>query len=345
MFLFAGRPVRPLRMAALAVCVVCCWVLVCFWVGTAHAQQAEPEEAAAAPASDKSDEAGKVDEKSDVPDVKQACVDSFGQSQSLRLAGKLLEARKDLVRCGQAHCPELIRVKCVPWLEEVTHNIPSLVIDARDGEGGDLVDVRVSVDGELVRKELDGTDIQLDPGPRELRFEYGGQTKTLKLVMRQGEKNRVVRVVFTPPKKPKRKPKPKANPDPETGEGAEEGGVSKIAWVGFGVGGVALAAGVITGAVALVKGDELEDECQEDYLSGELQQDVCHAAQQDDLRAGEVVAHISTVSFAVAGAGVAMGVIGLLVGRGDDEDDDGKDEGARWRPLLGPAFAGVSARW
>ena len=345
MFLFAGSPVHPPRMAALAVCVVCCCVLACFSEGTAHAQQPEPEEAAAAPASDKSDEAGKADEKSEVPDVKQACVDSFGRSQSLRLAGKLLEARKDLVRCGQAHCPELIRVKCMPWLEEVTHNIPSLVIDARDGKGGDLVDVRVSVDGELVRKELDGTDIRLDPGPRELRFEYGGQTKTIKLVMRQGEKNRVVRVTFTPPKKPNPKAKPDARPGDGAEEEADEGGLSKVAWVGFGVGGVALAVGVITGAVALVKGDELEDECQEAYLSGELQQDVCHAAQQDDLRAGEVVAHISTVSFAVAGAGVAMGVVGLLIGQGDDEADDGKDEGARWQPLLGPAFAGVSARW
>jgi hypothetical protein len=60
-----------------------------------------------------------------------------------------------------------------------------------------------------------------------------------------------------------------------------------------------------------------------------------------DLRAARAWATVSTVSFSVAGAGVAAGVLGLLLGSGQSHSE----KEARVSPWIGASMAGVRARF
>ena len=266
------------------------------------------------------------------PDAqKNSCLEAFDESQRLRRERKLLQTRERLVVCGQGGCPDAVRSKCVEWREQVERDVPSIVIAARDADA-DVADAQVYLDGKLVSKRLDGNALELDPGPHELRLVRGKREQHQSVVIRQGEKNRLVRIEFknpAPGKKPPRKPPPKKPQEPARGFD-----MPVLSWIGFSMGAAALAVGAVTGIVALVKGDELEAVCE----GG-----ICHPAEKRDLEAGLAVAHVSTISFAVAGVGVAVGIVGLLVMGDDDEAENKPKTGAMLS--IGPGSIGGAAWW
>jgi hypothetical protein len=89
--------------------------------------------------------------------------------------------------------------------------MPSLVPGAREGTT-DLVDVRVFIDDRQVASRLEGTAFPVDPGEHVLRFERpAGGAMTTRVLMRQGEKNRLVTIQFAPP--PRKEP-PRPAPQP-----------------------------------------------------------------------------------------------------------------------------------
>ena len=132
-------------------------------------------------------------------DPKQACFDAYPAAQKLRKGGKLRRARAELVTCSQDACPAAVRKDCTDWLNEVSAELPSIVVVATDAAGKDTAAVRVTVDGEVAAARLDGKAIEIDPGERVLRFEHGGSTVEQALVVRQGERNRTVAVSFAAP--------------------------------------------------------------------------------------------------------------------------------------------------
>jgi hypothetical protein len=86
---------------------------------------------------------------------------------------------------------------CARWLNEVRAETPSVVFAARDDTGHDLQDVTVSHGKHEIAGRIDGTAVALDPGPYDLRFHASdGRLITLSVVVRQGEKNRLIDVVF-----------------------------------------------------------------------------------------------------------------------------------------------------
>ncbi len=128
-------------------------------------------------------------------DEKQACLGAFDRAQQLRIEGKLRAAKDQLAICARAECPQLVRQDCAQWQNEVMTSLPSVVIGARDDNGKDVMAVRVSIDGVLVAETLDGKSIALDPGAHKFHFEAPG-TSTIdeQLLIREGEKNRVITV-------------------------------------------------------------------------------------------------------------------------------------------------------
>jgi hypothetical protein len=139
----------------------------------------------------------------------QACVDAYERAQPLRAQGKLLATRAELLTCAQPSCPEAVASECTRWLREVDDATPSLVPSARDG-ATDLVDVRVFLDGKPITERLEGTAFPVDPGEHSLRFERRGAGQvTTRVVMRQGEKNRIVTVQLAAPT---RAPAPRPTP-------------------------------------------------------------------------------------------------------------------------------------
>ncbi len=87
-------------------------------------------------------------------------------------------------------------------------------------------------------------------------------------------------------------------------------------------------AGGITGALALSKTSKIKANCVDGH---------CPAAQQDDGEKATLFARVSTVTFAVGGAGVLAGIILAIVQPGATSNEIG------WR--IGPGSVGYQLRF
>ena len=125
------------------------------------------------------------------------CGEAFDQSQVKRDEGKLLEARRLLRICSGASCSPTLQRLCLDWQTDVTARLPSFVLTAKDGSGGDLVDVKVTMDGVLVATNLDGRGIDVDPGLHSFVFELPDGTRAeTKAVADERGKGKLVSVVL-----------------------------------------------------------------------------------------------------------------------------------------------------
>ena len=132
-------------------------------------------------------------------DEKSSCVASYDRSQVLRRDHRFQRAREELKSCSRVACPALVRNDCITWLDQVQTAFPSIAIRAMK-DGGDVANVKVIEDNEIVATRLDGTSLEVEPGEHSFRFETEGAPPVLlTLVVREREKDRVVPVTFTSP--------------------------------------------------------------------------------------------------------------------------------------------------
>ncbi len=172
-------------------------------------------------------------------DQTDACIEASVRGQQLRDQGKLLAAREQLLACGVQSCPRLLQKECAEWLAEVEARTPSIVIGAVDAEGRDTADVKVTLDGAPLLARLDGQAQPIDPGAHRLRFEHAGSaTVEQQVILREGERRRVVTVRF-PPLAPTA---PRAAPAAPAAPVAAVGPARSVAVVALG--GLAVASGV-----------------------------------------------------------------------------------------------------
>lgn len=130
----------------------------------------------------------------------EACATASEKGQELRDQGKLRAARELFVSCAAAECPAIVQRDCATWLAAVDEKLPSVALHARDRAGRDLTEVRVTVDGEALAERLDGRALVLDPGAHTLRFSAAGAPEVeQKILLREGEKSRLIDVVLGPP--------------------------------------------------------------------------------------------------------------------------------------------------
>jgi hypothetical protein len=133
-------------------------------------------------------------------DEKQACIISYEQAQHLRKDGKLRAAREQLLACNRDVCPGVLRTDCAQWLTDNDRNTPSVIIQARGPDDRELVDVRVTIDRELVALSLNGKAMAIDPGAHKIRFEYRKlRPVEQQVVVREGEKDHRILVRFEDP--------------------------------------------------------------------------------------------------------------------------------------------------
>jgi hypothetical protein len=120
---------------------------------------------------------------------KMGCIAADTDGQSLRLAGKLLQARKRLAVCSAASCPTIVRDDCVERIADLEAAQPTVVFTATNGEGRSLIAVRVTVDGVVVANRLDGRPLPVDPGDHLFGFDALGRiTAEMRLTLHEGEK-------------------------------------------------------------------------------------------------------------------------------------------------------------
>jgi hypothetical protein len=132
---------------------------------------------------------------------KRVCAAASEEAQLRRIQGKLRGAHEKLLVCARDVCPPLVKHDCEQWLAEVDKSLPTVVISARDGQGHDAGDVRVLVDGEAFLDKLDGSAAAIDPGEHRVQFQHGSDPVILQtIIVREGEKNRLVSVQFGAPR-------------------------------------------------------------------------------------------------------------------------------------------------
>ena len=170
-------------------------------------------------------------------DEKEQCINASDQGQQLRDDGKYRLARDAFLRCSRSTCPAIVSHNCAQWLIDVDGRSPTIVIAAKDENGNDLVDVKVTSDGTELAAKLNGMPLPIDPGEHAMHYETAGFPPIDDhVVIRTGEKNRVLKVRFALEKLAEQ-PAPAAPTTPPAPEPSR--GVPLATWV---FGGVAVAA-------------------------------------------------------------------------------------------------------
>jgi len=145
---------------------------------------------------------GAVSPSAAADDDKQACVSAYEHAQVLKREGKLRASREKLRMCARDVCPALVRNDCIAWLDQVDRALPSVVIEAKRDDA-DLTVAKVTLDGNVVSQRLDGKAIELEAGEHVVKVETeGGAPMEQTIVVREGEKNRLVSFAYKTKKGP-----------------------------------------------------------------------------------------------------------------------------------------------
>jgi hypothetical protein len=274
---------------------------------------------------------------------KGQCVKANTEAQSFRREGKLEEAREQLKMCSSPKCPALVSADCIKRLDELEGAQPTVVFNVVDGQGRDLSDVTVTIDGKPLVDKLVGAAVAVELGEHTLTFSAPDRPPvTQKLVFREGEKSRIIRVTLASPDD--RAPEEKA-PEPEAsvvaGEqkppphAAKSGGVSRRT-IGFVVGGVGLAGlavGGIFGVRAIqAKGRQL-DNCETSTSCPDRE---AAAQAHEDARTNGM---ISTVAFIAGATATTVGLV--LVLTDGSSNDEASPAALELAPSVGTTSAGL----
>jgi hypothetical protein len=130
-------------------------------------------------------------------DAKRVCVAASTDGQTLRKEDKLLAARDKFHVCAEDPCPEVVKSRCTRWLSETEAEIPSVIVRAQDGAGGDILDIQVTIDGHASQV---GRQEALDPGEHVVAVKRAsGQSKEERFLLVDGEHARILTIRLIDP--------------------------------------------------------------------------------------------------------------------------------------------------
>ncbi len=270
---------------------------------------------------------------------KDQCIDADTQAQSLRRDGKLAGARTQLQKCGDPKCPAIIRDDCTQRIDELERAQPTIVFDAKDGDGHDLASVQVTVDGQPFADKLEGKALRVDPGAHTFVFTLAGQPSvTQTFVIREGEKERHERIVIGAPTTPAPAPSvaPAAAPStlPETPpDTAPSSGLGMQRLLGIGVAGmgvIGVGIGSVFGLLASSAWSNAKNAC-----GG----DTSHCTDVSSADSYKSTANtdgtISTIGFIAGGVLVAGGAVLFFTGKPHDSGAAVVSIAPAWSPGQG----------
>jgi hypothetical protein len=255
--------------------------------------------------------------------------------------GLLVEARDTLLRVtrypkrqGESAVYEAARREAALLATGLVERIPTVKIEVTGAAEGTALDVRV--DDKPVAAGTLKFPRRVSPGEHVVTVRAQGYVEASESITLAERDKEVVTIALR--RDPNAPLEPSGDTAPAPSPAADdEGGLSPLVWVGFGVGAAGLLAGTITGALALSKTSSLRDTC-----GG----DVCGPQHEDEVKKAQGLAHGSTVSFAIGGAGVALGVVALLWLSGtEDPSGEADDAVASVRPWVGPGTLGLEGRF
>jgi PEGA domain-containing protein len=222
--------------------------------------------------------------------------------------GKLLEARDALARvtnfpvtAGEPEQFATARAEAAKLNAEVSVLLPAIVVDA-----GGVAGAQVLVDGNAIPAVAQGVGYRVNPGAHRITITAPGyrpydtsltiEPKEQRTITARLEPEAVAPVPVVGPGVPMPPPMPEPAGD--------EGGVSPLVYLGFGIGGACLVAGAALGGVTIAKANDLEESC-----GGK----VCTSEHQGDLDELEHLANGSNAMLVLGGIGVVAGIVGVVI--------------------------------
>ncbi len=197
----------------------------------------------------------------------------------------------------------------------------------------------VTIDGAAMPAEALGTSRLVDPGVHEVVAQgTDGATSETRVDLKEGEAREVqLTIGTTQPRGPLSTAAASPHPAVE-GKGSPDNVApakvssrwSPVVYVGIGLAGAGVIAGTATGLLSLSKQSSVNDAC-----GGSLR---CPHSVHDDLQTGRSLADASTVSFAVAGVGAVVGVLGIVL---SGQKETTIPKASSFTPWLAPNGAGI----
>ncbi len=125
------------------------------------------------------------------------CLSAYKASLDLERSAHLRQAKDLLLVCAKPACGNFLQQECTAKYLQLDEDIPSVVLLATDDTGTPRVDIRVTMDGELLTVKLDGVSLPVDPGVHEFSFSSDGSVfATQRILAVQGQRNRPIAVSF-----------------------------------------------------------------------------------------------------------------------------------------------------
>ncbi|HVH47659.1 MAG TPA: hypothetical protein VM925_35230 [Labilithrix sp.] len=189
----------------------------------------------------------------------------------------------------------------------------------------------IMIDGEPTSEATLDTHRRIDPGTHEIKVSAPGfLPSALSTSLAEGETRSVVLELKPDPHVP---PPPRsAAPGVSSGHVAEKSGSKVPALFAFGVAAAGLGVGIYGATVVEDRLSQLSGRCDPNR--------VCPNDLKPVFQDAKTWATVSTAGFITAGAGVATGVLLLLLAGGSSASDPAKS-GARVRPAIGATSLGV----
>jgi serine/threonine-protein kinase len=228
--------------------------------------------------------------------TKLECIAANDVAQELRHVGKLREAREKLALCVSATCPGPVREDCAQRLTEVDAVMPSVVFEAQDEAGNDLLAITVTMDGHRLPGTLTGLPVPLDPGEHHFAFDDADGLAHIEktIVVHEGERDRRERIVLG---------RFAARSPPSVLSSRGGGSQRTVTFVLGGAGVVGLAVGSVLGLVSKASYDHaLQTECSNN-------QNTCSPQGVQDGKSAHGQAAASTVAFVAGGVLLGAGAV------------------------------------
>jgi hypothetical protein len=225
--------------------------------------------------------------------------------------------------------------------DELESRIPSLTVNVKNVPDG--MTASVTLDDTALPVEMLGQARKLDPGHHVVVAKVGKVDGKQDVDVAEKEQKQVTIELPPQPAAETTETQPATETPPPATTG--KSGFSKGLMIGgFALGGAGLVTGVITGVLSMSKTNSIRN-------SGQCQGNVCGTPEFNDISSARSMATISTISFIVAGAGAALGVVGLVTGNSteaapastapDKPAAPADETSSRLEPWLGLGAAGL----
>jgi hypothetical protein len=126
----------------------------------------------------------------------KSCTAAYKNGVKLEQASQLREAQKAFSACSKAACGAAVRRECIMRYGQLGSDIPSVVPVVTDASGEPVLQVKVTMDGEVLTSQIDGRAVAVDPGLHQFSFSGAAGSATQKIVILQGQRNRPLAVTL-----------------------------------------------------------------------------------------------------------------------------------------------------